>query len=59
MKMCKCFYELTVTNLSGEVVHTAEEYSGYSTDEELNWLEKLYPDYTVSAEYKIIDLPDL
>lgn len=50
--MWKRFYEITVTNKAGEVVHRGEEYSGYATSEELRYLDREYPDCTVEAEFK-------
>ena len=56
MQMVKRFYEITVTNKAGTVVHKGEEYSGYSTSEELLYLDRKYPDCTVEAEFKEINL---
>ncbi len=54
--MEKRFYEITVTDQQGKVVHKGEEYSGYSTSEELHYLDRKYPDCTVEAEFKEINL---
>jgi len=54
--MFKCFYEITVTSPEGKVLHKGEEYSGYSTSEEIMYLRRRYPDCKVEAEYKQIDL---
>ena len=52
MTLFKRFYEITVTNKAGKVVHKGEEYSGYSTSEELMYLDREYPNCTVEAVYK-------
>ena len=52
MTLFKRFYEITVTNKAGKVVHKGEEYSGYSTSEELMYLDRKYPNCTVEAVYK-------
>ena len=56
MTMFKRFYEITVTDKSGKVVHTGEEYSGYSTSEELMYLDRQYPDCKVEAEFKEFEI---
>ena len=56
MKMWKRFYEITVTNKAGNVVHKGEEYSGYSTSEELMYLDRKYPDCKVEAEFKEFEI---
>jgi hypothetical protein len=50
--MWKRFYEITVTSPKGKLLHKSEEYSGYSTSEELMYLDKQYPDCKVEAEFK-------
>ena len=52
MKMWKRFYEITVTSPEGKLLHKSEEYSGYSTSEELMYLDREYPNCTVEAVYK-------
>ncbi len=49
--MWKRFYKITVTNEAGVVVHKGEEYSGYSTSEELRYLDRKYPNCKVEAEF--------
>ena len=56
MKMWKRFYEITVTSLEGKVLHTAEEYSGYSASEEIMYLKRNYPGCTVEAEFKEFEI---
>ena len=56
MQMVKRFYEITVTSPQGKVLRTAEEYSGYATSEEIMYLRREYPDCTVEAEFKEINL---
>ena len=56
MQMVKRFYEITVTDKTGKVVYTGEEYSGYSASEELLYLDRKYPECTVEAEFKETDL---
>lgn len=50
--MWKRFYQITVTDQQGNVVHTGEEYSGYATSEELRYLDREYPNCTVEAVFK-------
>ena len=56
MKMWKRFYEITVTSPKGKLLHKSEEYSGYSTSEELMYLDRKYPDCKVEAEFKELQI---
>lgn len=52
MKMYKRYYHITVTDSDGKLVYETEEYSGYSTDEEMRYLRRTYPNHRVYAEFK-------
>ena len=56
MTMFKRFYEITVTSPEGKLLHKSEEYSGYSTSEELMYLDRQYPDCKVEAEFKEFEI---
>lgn len=56
MKMWKRFYEITVTSPEGKLLHKSEEYSGYSTSEELMYLDRQYPACKVEAEFKEFEI---
>tara|TARA_B110000971_G_scaffold51708_1_gene52390 strand:+ start:706 stop:957 length:252 start_codon:yes stop_codon:yes gene_type:complete len=51
MKLYKRFYLITVTDTSGKILRTQEEYSGASTSEEMMYLKREYPGRRVDCEY--------
>ena len=51
MKLYKRFYLITVTDTSGKILRTQEEYSGASTSEEMMYLKREYPGRKVDCEY--------
>ena len=45
------FYLITVTDTSGKILRTQEEYSGASTSEEMMYLKREYPKCLVECEF--------